>query len=138
MTLTACSKLLLLTATVFFRCQDSQAAKKAAAIALEQLQHADSVETAYQSISILTNLHKSKQLDQPVPAALIEKVLSFFKDLGDSSGRFKNSKSNAPSILATGLVYQALAEARSLDIALSTECESAVEDIRASLPQVLA
>lgn len=129
--------LLLLTLVIASSCQSNQAAKGAAAIALETLQHADSVEAAYQSITILSNLHKSKQLDQAVPAALIERVLSFFKDLVDSSGIFKSSKSSPQrSILATGLVYQALAEARGLEIALSASCESAVDDIRASLPQV--
>lgn len=119
------------------RCQDAQVAKAAAAIASEQLQQSSSVQSAYQSISILAKLHKSKQLAQPVPAGHIENVLNFFKGLGDSSGTFKMSKSSPkPSILATGLIYQALAEARSLDISLSSEAETAVEEIRASLAQV--
>lgn len=69
----------------------------------------------------------------------IEKVLKYFQELGDSSGIFKLTKSSSQrSILATGLVYQALAEARSLGVALSNEAETAVEEIRASLAQVLS
>ena len=129
--------MLLLKHLDLLRCQNVQGAKANADIALEQLQHADSVEKAYQSISILSNLHNSKQLAQSVPASHIEGVLTFFKGLGDSSGTFKATKSSSkPSILATGLIYQALAAARTLDISLSSEAESAVEDIRASLAQV--
>ena len=100
------------------------------------METADSILEAYHSISILSTLHQLKTLPQRIEAAKIERVICLFKTLSDSQGRFKMSSSSPKrSILATGLVYRTLADARSLDINLSDEAEGIVEEIRASLAQ---
>ena len=104
---------------------------------MQHLASADSVSTAYQSISILSTLHKAKTLVKRVGADQIERVIMLFKDLSDSQGRFKpSSTSPRRSILATGLVYRTLADARSLETSLSPDIEETVEEMRASLAQV--
>ena len=92
---------------------------------------------AHQSISILSALHKANSLAQRVGADQIERIINLFKSWSDKEGRFKSSSiSSRRSILATGLVYTTLADARSLEVTLSPESESIVEEIRASLAQV--
>lgn len=120
------------------RCLNQKASSAAASIAMQHLASADSVSTAYQSISILSTLHKAKTLVKRVGADQIERVIMLFKDLSDSQGRFKpSSTSPRRSILATGLVYRTLADARSLETSLSPDIEETVEEMRASLAQVL-
>ena len=102
---------------------------------MQHLSSADSVQSAYQSISILSTLHKAKSLPHRIAADQIERVINLFKELSDSQGRFKPfTSSPRRSILATGLVYRTLADARSLEVPLSSE--GTVEEIRASLAQV--
>ncbi len=104
---------------------------------MQHLSSADSVQSAYQSISILSTLHKTKSLPHRIAADQIERIINLFKELSDSQGRFKPfTSSPRRSILATGLVYRTLADARSLEVPLSSETEGTVEEIRASLAQV--
>lgn len=125
------------SACVACRCLDQKASSAVATVALQHLESADSVLTAYQSISILSNLHKAGSLPQRIAAEQIERVINLFRDLSDSQGRFKPSSSSPRrSILATGLVYRTLADARSLEVALNSETEGTVEEIRSSLAQV--
>ena len=119
------------------RCLDQTASSAAATVAMQHLSSADSVHSAYQSISILSTLHKAKSLPHRIAADQIERIINLFKDLSDSQGRFKPFTSRPRrSILATGLVYRTLADARSLEVPLSSETEGTVEEIRASLAQV--
>ena len=119
------------------RCLNKKDGSAAASVAMRHLANVDSVLTTYHSISILSTLHKAKLLPQRVGADHIERVINLFKDLSDSQGRFKPSRtSSRRSILATGLVYRALADARLLEVGLSPETEGVVEEIRASLTQV--
>lgn len=121
------------------RCLDAKSSSAAAEVAAQHLATADSVLAAYHSISILSTLHQSKTLHQRIQAQQIERIIHLFKNLGNSQGAFKPSSSSAKrSILATGLVYQTLADARALDISLSDETEGVVEEIRASLAQASA
>ena len=120
-----------------FRCLDQHATSTAASVAVQSLANADSVLTAHQSISILSILHKSSSRPQRVEADQIERIIKLFKSWSDSQGRFKPSSiSSRRSMLATGLVYRTLADARSLEVALHEDAESIVEEIRASLAQV--
>ena len=116
---------------------DQQASSAAATVALKNLRNADSVHVAHQSISILSTLHKANSLPQRVIADQFERMINLFKSWSDDQGRFKpSSTSSRRSILATGLVYTTLADARSLEVTLSPESESIVDEIRASLAQV--
>lgn len=108
-------------------------------MAVQHLATADSVLEAYHSISVLSTLHQFKTLPQRIQAQQVERIIHLFKNLSNSQGAFKLSSSSAKrSILATGLVYQTLADARALDISLSDETEGVVEEIRASLAQASA
>ena len=118
------------------RCLDAKSSSVAAEVALQHLASADSVSAAYHSINILSTLHQFKTLSQPIEAQHLERIIHLFKSLSDSQGRFKLSSSSPKrSILATGLAYRTLADARLLDIGLSDETEGVVEEIRASLGQ---
>lgn len=108
-------------------------------MAVQHLATADSVLAAYQSVSILSTLHQAKTLPQRIQAQQIQRIIHLFKNLSNTQGTFKlSSSSSKRSILATGLVYRTLADARALDISLNDETEGVVEEIRASLAQASA
>lgn len=108
-------------------------------MAARSLATADSVLAAYHSISILSTVHQAKTLPQRIEAQHIERIIHLFKSLSNSQGTFKLSTSSSKrSIMATGLVYRTLADARALDISLNDETEGVVEEIRASLAQASA
>ena len=120
------------------RCLDAKSSAVAAQVALQNLPTADSIAAAYHSINILSTLHQAKKLLQHIEAQQIERIIHLFKALSDSQGRFKPfSSSSKRSILATGLVYRTLADARLLAVNLNDETEGIVEEIRASLAQAI-
>lgn len=120
------------------RCLDAKSSSAAAEVALQHLEQADSVSAAYHSISILSTLHQATW-PQRIEAQQIQRIIHLFKNLSNTQGTFKPSSSSSKrSILATGLVYRTLADARALDISLNDETEGVVEEIRASLAQASA
>lgn len=128
-----------LSLNIICRCLDAQSSSAAADVAVQHLATADSILTAYHSINILSTLHQAKTLPQRIGAQHIERIIHLFKNLSNSQGTFKlSSSSSKRSVMATGLVYRTLADARALDISLNDETEGAVEEIRASLAQASA
>ncbi|KAL3162543.1 proteasome regulatory particle base subunit [Trebouxia sp. C0010 RCD-2024] len=120
------------------RCLNAKISSAAAEVAVHHLATADNVLAAFQSINVLSTLHQAKTLSQQIDAPQIERIIHLFKNLSSSQGSFKLSSSSPKrSILATGLVYRTLADARALEVSLSDETEGIVEEIRASLAQVL-
>lgn len=108
-------------------------------MAIQHLATADNVLAAYHSINVLSTLHQAKTLPQRIEAQHIERIIHLFKNLSNSQGTLKPSSSSPKrSIMATGLAYRTLADARALHISLSDETENIVEDIRASLAQASA
>lgn len=108
-------------------------------MAIHHLATADNVLAAFYSIHVLSTLHQAKTLSQRIDAPQIERIIHLFKNLSSSQGSFKLSSSSPKrSILATGLVYRTLADARALEVSLSDETEGIVEEIRASLAQASA
>ena len=121
------------------RCLDAKISSAAAEVAIHHLATADNVLAAFHSINVLSTLHQGKTLSQRIQAPQIERIIHLFKDLSSSQGTFKLSTSSPKrSILATGLVYRTLADARALAVSLSDETEGVVEEIRASLAQARA
>lgn len=121
------------------RCLDAKISSAAAEVAVRHLTTADDVLAAFHSISVLSTLHQAKTLSQRIQAPQVERIIHLFKNLSSSQGSFKLSSSSPKrSILATGLVYRTLADARALEVSLSDETEGIVEEIRASLAQASA
>lgn len=122
--------------TLVCRCLDAKTSSAAAEVAVQHLATTDSVLAAFQSINVLSTMHQAKTLSQRIKATQVERIIHLFKSLSSSQGLFKLSSSSPKrSILATGLVYRTLADARALEVSLSHETEGVVEEIRASLAQ---